>query len=115
MKKLLIVSIALAVLALHTAPTAMAAENKGQDGKEVTLSGEAMCGKCALKTSDKCVNVVRVKQDGKDVDYVLVDNKVSKDFHSKVCKENQKVTLTGMPKKAEGKTEFIASKIEVAK
>ena len=113
MKKLTIFSLALAIVALHSAPLAQA-EDKAKDGKEVTLSGEAKCGKCALKTSEKCVNVVQVQKDGKTVDYVLVDNKVSKDFHKNVCTETKKVTVTGKEKKAEGKTEFIASKIELA-
>lgn len=115
MKKLTVLSVALAVLALHTAPMAVAAEDHGKEGKEVTLNGEAKCGKCALKTSEKCVNVVQVQQDGKTVDYTLVDNKVSKDFHKNVCTEPKKVTVTGKVKKAEGKNELIASKIELAK
>jgi RecG-like helicase len=110
MKKLTLLSVALAVLALNTATLALA-----EDGKEVTLSGEAKCGKCALKTSDKCVSVLQVQEDGKTVNYTLADNKVGKDFHKNVCSETQKVTVTGTVKQTDGKNQLIASKIDLAK
>jgi hypothetical protein len=83
---------------------------------ETTITGEGKCGKCALKETAKCQNVVVVEgKDGKSENYYLVQNDVSKNFHENICKESKKVTVTGTNKKVEGKNEFTATKIEVAK
>jgi hypothetical protein len=94
---------------------AVAAQAAAAD-KEVTLTGEGKCAKCALKVSDKCQNVIQVTKDGKTETYFLVDNQVSKDFHPKICTSTQKVKATGTVKKSEGKDrlEFIPKKIELA-
>jgi len=85
-------------------------------GKERTLTGEAKCAKCALKQGDKCQTVIQVEnKKGKTVTYYLTENDVSKDFHSKVCKESKKVTATGKVKKVDGKQELTLSKIELVK
>ncbi len=47
-------------------------------GKEATITGNMVCGKCTLHVTDKCQNVVQVKKDGKTVNYFLKQNKVSK-------------------------------------
>jgi hypothetical protein len=85
-------------------------------GKERTITGEAKCAKCALNQGDKCQTVIQAEnKKGKTVTYYLAENDVSKDFHSKVCKESKKVTATGKVKKVDGKNEFTVSKIELAK
>jgi len=85
------------------------------EGKEVTITGEGKCAKCALKESDKCQNVIEATENGKTVKYYLADNKVSKDFHKEnLCKESKKVTATGTVKEVDGKKELTASKIELA-
>ena len=86
------------------------AEDKG---KEITITGEGKCGKCALKETEKCQNVVQVEKDGKKSTYYLVENDVSKKFHKNVCSETKKVTATGTCKKVDGKLQFTPTKVEV--
>ena len=83
--------------------------------KEITVTGECMCAKCALHAADKCQNVVKVEKDGKTTTYWLAQNDVSKEFHDTVCKENKKVTCTGTVKTEDGKEVMTVSKIEEAK
>jgi RecG-like helicase len=84
--------------------------------KEVTITGEGKCAKCALKEADKCQNVIQVeKKNGKTVNYYLVQNDISKAFHENICKESKKVTATGTVKKEDGKMMLTAEKIEVVK
>jgi Family of unknown function (DUF6370) len=86
-----------------------------KSGKEVTITGEGECAKCALHESDKCQTVIQAEVDGKQVKYYLAPNKVSKDFHKNVCQENQKVTATGTVKMENGKEVLTASKMALAK
>jgi hypothetical protein len=81
----------------------------------VTITGEGKCGKCAMKVTEKCQNVIQVDKDGKKVDYYLTDNKVSKAFHETICKESKKVTATGKVKEVDGKMQLTATKIEEVK
>ena len=99
----------LALLALAT-PTFAA-----EDSKEVTVTGEGKCGKCSLKETEKCQNVIEAKEGGKTVKYYLTQNEISKEFHDNICKETKKVTATGTVKEVDGKKELTVSKIEVAK
>ncbi|MDB6110810.1 MAG: hypothetical protein JWR69_2560 [Pedosphaera sp.] len=85
------------------------------EDKTVTITGEGTCGKCALKETEKCQNVIQVDKKGKKVNYYLVQNDVSKDFHENLCKEAKKVTATGTVKKVDGKMELTASKLELVK
>jgi hypothetical protein len=84
-------------------------------GKEVTISGEGKCAKCAMHETDKCQNAIQTQENGKEVTYYLADNKVSKEFHDNLCKESHKVTATGTVKEKDGKKVLTASKIELAK
>jgi hypothetical protein len=83
------------------------------DAKEQTLTGKAMCAKCELSEADKCTNALQVAdKDGKVTTYLLADNKVSKDFHSKVCMTVlDGVSVTGTVKSEGGKQIVTASKI----
>jgi hypothetical protein len=83
--------------------------------KEVTITGDGMCGKCTLKETKKCQNVIQTETNGKKVNYYLVDNSVSKDFHENLCKDTKKVTATGTVKEVNGKMEMTASKLELVK
>jgi hypothetical protein len=83
--------------------------------KEVTITGDGKCAKCALHLSDTCQNVIQTQEDGKTVTYWLAQNKVSKDFHENLCKESRKVTATGTVTEEDGKKVLTASKIELAK
>jgi hypothetical protein len=101
----------LLLLAIATPPMTMAAA----EDKIETIKGDGKCGKCALKETEKCQNVIQVEKAGKKTTYYLVENKVSKDFHDNVCKETKKVTATGTVKEVDGKKQFTATKIELAK
>ena len=46
--------------------------------KKVTIEGEGMCAKCALKETKTCQNAVIVTKDGKKETYYLVHEGVSK-------------------------------------
>jgi hypothetical protein len=81
----------------------------------VTITGNGTCAKCALHEADECQTVVQVTKDGKTVNYYLVHNQVSDDFHHNVCKAPEQVTATGTVQKVNGKMEMTATKIEAAK
>lgn len=83
--------------------------------KEVTVTGEGKCAKCALHSADKCQNVIETAENGKTVTYYLAQNKTSKDFHENLCKNSEKVTATGTVKEEDGKKVLTVSKIEAAK
>ena len=82
--------------------------------KEITITGEGKCGKCALKETEKCQNVIQVEKDGKKSTYYLVKNEASDKFHKNVCSETKKVTATGTCKKVDGKLQFTATKVALA-
>lgn len=83
--------------------------------KTVTITGQGQCGKCSLKETKACQNVIVTEKNGAKETYYLVQNDVSKKFHENVCKETKKVTATGTVKEVDGKKELTATKIELAK
>jgi Family of unknown function (DUF6370) len=89
-----------------------------QDDKKVTISGEGMCAKCALKETAKCQNVVIVTKDGKKENYYLVQNDVAKKAHQAegFCQATKddpiKVKVTGTVEKKDDKLVMTAEKIE---
>jgi hypothetical protein len=94
-----------------TLPAAFAADKD----KEVTITGEGKCGKCALKETKDCQNVVQVEKDGKKTTYYLEQNEVSKKFHSELCTDTKKVKVIGTVKEVDGKKQLTAKKIELVK
>ena len=82
--------------------------------RQVRLERGLGCGKCNFKTTKECQNVIQTEKDGKTVNYYLVANDVSKEFHGKLCKESKKVTATGTVKEVDGKLQLTATKIELA-
>jgi len=82
---------------------------------EKTVTGEGKCGKCELKETKSCQNVVQVKEGDKTVTYYLTHNDVSKAFHENICKETKKITVTGTVKEVDGKMELTPTKIALAK
>jgi hypothetical protein len=102
--------LALAVLLATAFVTSAAAARK-----EVTITGEGMCAKCALHETDKCQTVIQTEENGKTVKYYLEPNKVSKDFHENVCQEKRKVKATGVVKEEHGKKVLVATKLELVK
>jgi RecG-like helicase len=109
MKKSLALVAGMAVLlaALVSVRTFAADEN-------VTITGEGKCAKCALKEAKECQNVIQTQKDGRTVNYYLVANDVSKEFHGKLCKESKKVTASGTVKEVDGKLQLTPTKIELA-
>lgn len=95
--------------ALFAASAAFAASN------DVTLTGTGKCAKCSLHTADKCQTALVVKEDGKEVTYLLAANDVSKSFHKNVCEEDKPIKVTGKVMEADGKKEIVATKIELVK
>ncbi len=109
MKKLLLT--AAAGLAFFSLANPLLAKDK-----EVTITGEAKCAKCALHESSKCQTVIQTEnKKGKAVTYYLTSNDVAKGFHENVCQDSKKVTATGTVKKVDGKQELTVSKLELAK
>lgn len=109
-KTALLIAITGMLLAALAAP-ARAAEKP----KEVTLTGEGKCAKCALNETKECQTVVQLKEGDKTITYYLTPNKTSKDFHKNVCEETKKITVTGKVQEKEGKKMLTASKIELTK
>ena len=91
-----------------TLAVAVQAEDKG---KEVTLTGTITCAKCDLKKEDKCMTVIKVKEDDKDVVYYL-DDKSGKANHKKICTEAKEGTVKGKVSEKDGKKIITASKVE---
>jgi hypothetical protein len=83
-------------------------------GKQVTITGKLACAMCVLKQKDVkgCTNVVVVKEGGKDVDYALADNDVSKPLIMAACEKALPVKVTGTVTEAAGKKTITASKVE---
>lgn len=88
--------------------------------EEKTITGDAVCAKCALKEKPACQNVIITKEDGKEVKYYLVQNAVSKKAHSGegICSASVdapvKLKATGTVAEKDGKMEMTATKIEKA-
>ena len=98
MKKL---SLALAVAASFTV-SAFA--------KDVTLTGEGKCLKCALKKAEKCQNVLEVKDGDVTTLYTLTGD-VSQKFHGEICTKTKKVEVTGALTEKDGKKSIEVAKI----
>jgi hypothetical protein len=87
--------------------------SESSSGKETTIKGIAVCGKCYLHKTSVCRNVVQVKDGDKTVDYYLVKNDVTKKLHASICKNVGKlVTATGTYKEVDGKLEFTCTKFD---
>jgi len=89
--------------------TGLSALQADEAGKKVTIEGDAVCGKCALKETPTCQNVVTVTKEGKKTKYYLEKNEFFKDAHQGlgICtaKENDpvKVKVTGTVSEKDGK------------
>ena|SRR5215510_10290161 len=108
MKKSVLAALLVAGITMAFTPKSLAADAK-------TFTGEGKCGKCALKETKECQNTLTVKEGDKSVTYYLVQNDISKDFHSNICKGPKKVKATGTVKEVDGKMQLTVSKIELVK
>ena len=112
MKKSLLASLTVAAV---FAAGSLFATDAAAPAKEVTLVGTGKCTKCSLGIADKCQNALVVKQDGKEITYLLSPNEVSEGFHKKICEEDKEIKVTGTVKETGGKKELTATKIELVK
>ncbi len=114
MKKSMLVLLAAGLLLTVTASRIFAADTPG---KEVTISGSMVCGKCTLHLTKECQDVVQVKKDGKTINYFLTQNDVSKGAHEPVCDpgNSEKVTVTGTVTEKDGQETMTPTKIVVNK
>ena len=81
----------------------------------VTVTGEGKCGKCSLKETAKCQDVIEVTENGKTTKYYLADNKAAQDYHPTVCKKTVKTTAKGTVEEKEGKMVMTATEVKEAK
>lgn len=104
-------NLALALTAVFALGFAVTAEDK----KETKLSGDLVCGKCKLKETTACANVLQVKDGDKTVNYYLDDKGAKEDYHKMCCTKTTKVTVTGTVSEKDGKKMVKATKVEEAK
>lgn len=91
------------------------AEEKEQP-KEVTLKGKLVCGKCTLKETEGCSNVLQVTgADKKTVNYYLQDKAKAEPYHKGICPpgSSSEATVTGAVTKQGEKMLLKVSKIDV--
>jgi hypothetical protein len=106
MKKLLLILAAGFMAVIFTSCTTPRQSN------EVTMTGMMVCGKCKLHMTKECQNVLQVQQDGQTVNYFLVMNEVSTDFHDNICKnDGEKTTVTGTVEEKDGQEMLTPTKI----
>ena len=113
--KTVLSSLAAVALLFTFTVSARAEDKKEEKGKEVTLKGTLVCGKCTLKETDECSNVLQVKKGGKTVNYYLQDEGKPEKYHQ--CPPNKKAqaTVTGVVSKKDGKMYIKPSKVELVK
>jgi Family of unknown function (DUF6370) len=103
MRKLLMLAVAVVLV------SGLALVKAEDEGKKETITGEALCAKCALKETTSCQNVVTVTKDGKETKYYLEKNDFFKDAHQglKICMASKdapvKVKVTGTVVKKDDK------------
>jgi hypothetical protein len=100
----------LAVLALVLCITAVQADEKKADDKEVTLKGTLQCAKCHLKKASKCETVIVVKEKDKEVVYWL-DEASHKKNHSQICTKKKEGEVKGKVSKDGDKLIITATEV----
>jgi hypothetical protein len=85
--------------------------------KDVTLTGTLVCGKCTLKETTKCSNVLQVKEGDKTVNYYLDDQGNKETYHEGVCGGDklEGVKVTGTVTEKDGKKHIKPTKVETKK
>lgn len=93
------------------------AEEKPASGKDVTVTGTLMCGKCKLKTEGfkECVNALQVKDGDKVVTYFITDGGNGEDYHQCGTGETPNVTVAGLLTEKDGKKWIKPTKVTVKK
>ena len=109
MKKMLLTIACVTTLVLTFNATSVLAGEK-----EVTVNGNAKCAMCSLHEGKTCNTVIQTKNDGKTVNYYVVDNEASKKLQ-KLSHTGKKVIATGTVKEVDGKQTLTVTKFEAAK
>src|SRR5262249_46538455 len=93
---------------------ARADEEKG-DSKPVkkTLKGTLVCGKCKLKETDACSNVLVVKEGDKEIKYYIKDKGKKEKYH--VCSGAKEAVVTGLVSKKDDMMIITKAKVKVKK
>ena len=108
---------AVGAFALVLAP-AFAEDKKPAEEKTVTLEGTLVCGKCKLKETKACSNVLLVKDaknEKKEVKYYLDDKGAKADYHGEICQEPKEAKVTGTVSEKDGKKTITDAKVEFKK
>jgi hypothetical protein len=109
-------SMLMAAFAVVVFSAALAAEEKKDAPKEVTLKGTILCAKCELKETKTCVTAIQVKEGDKKVTYYLDDKGNKEDYHENVCGGGIKEgTVTGVVTEKDGKKWIKPSKVDFVK
>lgn len=113
MKKLKLI---IALLAGLTAASLTTTTYAASDNATTTITGTALCAKCALHKTDHCQTVVQTTDNGKTVTYWLT-GKEAKEFHHNICtsQKGEKVTVTGKVTEKDGKEMLHVTKIKADK
>ena len=106
-----------AVVAVVTGMWAFGTLAMAEEKKEVKLTGTLVCGKCNLKMTPKCSNVLQVKEGDKEVNYFLDDKGMGETYHEGVCGGDkvEGVTVTGAVAEKDGKKTIKPTKVELPK
>ncbi len=107
----------LAAVAVAAGLWAFGAVTTAEDKKETNLTGTLMCGKCSLKLTPKCSNVLQVKEGDKTVNYFLDDKGNGEDYHEGVCGDGmiKGVSVTGTVSEKDGKKYVKPTKVDLPK
>lgn len=112
-------SMMIAVAAVAAGLWAFGAATRADDPAktDTKLTGTLVCGKCNLKETRKCLNVLQVKEDGKTVNYYLDDKGVGEEYHEGACGGGtvENVTVTGTVSEKDGKKTIKPAKVELPK
>ena len=109
--------VAVGAFALVLAPV-FAEDKKPAEAKTETLEGTLVCGKCKLKETKACSNVLIVKDakdEKKEVKYYLDDKGAKADYHGDICQEPKEAKVTGKVSEKDGKKTISDAKVEFKK
>jgi len=101
-------SVAIAGFALSPV-TSFAEETKAES---ITMKGTATCPKCDLGTSEKCGNVLLVKEGDTTITYLLA-GKADMAWHKNICKGGKPVKATGTVTEKDGEKTFKVTEITI--
>jgi hypothetical protein len=106
-----------AAVALAAGALAFGTPGVAEEKKDVKLTGVLVCGKCNLKMTPKCSNILQVKEGGKVVNYFLDDKGNGEEYHEGVCGGDkvEGVTVTGSVTEKDGKKTIKPTKVETKK